>query len=213
MPTAPLPPFLPKDLEAFSQHIPDHVSEWFKYFCEVYEYAGSAETAVTDAKDEVNQSYLRSQALEQELVHSRREHELEKSQKDAVISYQKGQAQEITRELVKALKERDKAITLATPTVNTPLSVPVPEILTEKPTAPAARTPPPTVSASSHSTRISERLPDPDKFEGSRKDLRRFTHQIRDKIITNRDRFLTPQTRITYVTSRLGALPHAHIIP
>jgi hypothetical protein len=60
MPTVPLSPFLLKDLKAFSQYISDHVSEWFKYFCEVYKYAGSAETAVTDTKDKVNQSYLRS---------------------------------------------------------------------------------------------------------------------------------------------------------
>jgi hypothetical protein len=56
-------------------------------------------------------------------------------------------------------------------------------------------------------------LPDPNKFKGSRKDLHRFTHQIHDKMITNCDRFLTPQTRMTYVTSRLGALPYVHIIP
>ena len=62
-------------------------------------------------------------------------------------------------------------------------------------------------------TRLSERLPDPDKFEGDRKDFRRFASQIHEKMTVNRDRFPTPQSRMTYVTNRLKGAPYAQILP
>lgn len=60
---------------------------------------------------------------------------------------------------------------------------------------------------------LSERLPDPDKFEGDRTDLRRFVSQIHEKMTNNRDRFPTPQSRMSYVTNRLKGKPYAQVLP
>ncbi|KKF92157.1 Retrotransposable element Tf2 155 kDa protein type 1 [Ceratocystis platani] len=60
---------------------------------------------------------------------------------------------------------------------------------------------------------LSERLPDPAKFNGDKKDLRRFTSQIREKLSTNSDRFLMPQSRMAYVNNRLTGIPYAQVLP
>jgi hypothetical protein len=74
-------------------------------------------------------------------------------------------------------------------------------------------TPPSATPESSGSHVRSERLPDPEKFEGDRKDLRRFVSQIKEKLNVNRDRYPTPQSRMTYVTNRLKGAPYAQILP
>lgn len=68
-------------------------------------------------------------------------------------------------------------------------------------------------STVSESSRLSEKLPDPDKFEGDRSDLRRFISQIHEKLITNFDRFPTPQSRMSYVTNRLKGKPYSQVLP
>ena len=50
-------------------------------------------------------------------------------------------------------------------------------------------------------------------LDGDRKDLRRFTSQIYEKLSVNRDRYNTPQARMSYVTSRLTGVPYQQILP
>ena len=54
--------------------------------------------------------------------------------------------------MIKILKEKDRALTLATPVVNTPYSTPVPKPATKTKTAPlvGALAPPSTLSSSSN---------------------------------------------------------------
>ncbi|GKU11187.1 unnamed protein product, partial [Fusarium langsethiae] len=66
---------------------------------------------------------------------------------------------------------------------------------------------------STTSSYLSERIPDPDKFEGSRADLRRFRIAINEKLDVNRDRFPTAVSRVAYVNSRLGKEAHKLIHP
>jgi hypothetical protein len=70
--------------------------------------------------------------------------------------------------------------------------------------APASIDPPSAASAG-----LSERLPDPDRFDGDRKDLHRFVSQIKGKMNINLDHFLTPQARMAYVINRLKGAPYA----
>jgi hypothetical protein len=72
---------------------------------------------------------------------------------------------------------------------------------------------PPVTARPSEASRLSERLSDPEKFKGDRKDLRRFVSQIHEKLNTNRDRFPTPRSRMAYVTNRLSSDPYAQILP
>ena len=60
---------------------------------------------------------------------------------------------------------------------------------------------------------LSERLPDPDKFNGDRNDLRRFTAQIYTKLTVNVDRFPTAESRMAYVNGRLEGTPYKQILP
>jgi hypothetical protein len=62
--------------------------------------------------------------------------------------------------------ERDQARRLAAPTVNTPVSTPVHEPVAEKPVVAPVGASASITTPSSEATRLSERLPDPDKFEG-----------------------------------------------
>ncbi|KAM5521590.1 hypothetical protein FOXYSP1_15481 [Fusarium oxysporum f. sp. phaseoli] len=52
--------------------------------------------------------------------------------------------------------------------------------------------------------RLSERIPDPDKFKATRADLRRFHNAITEKLTVNRDRYPTAVSRMAYVNSRLN---------
>lgn len=213
MPSAPLPPFLPESLEAFTDHVTAHTPDWFKYCREAYEYIGRAEAVLNDIQEKALQSDLRVQALEKEISHLKHEHERQLDRLQGARDHQEEQLQRMTMKLVEALKERDQAISLATPIVVTPLSLPVPGIPAERATAPIPRTLTPTTTSAPESTRLSERLPDPEKFEGDRKDLRRFISQIHEKMKVNHDRFPTAQSRMTYVTNRLKGQPYAQILP
>jgi hypothetical protein len=64
-----------------------------------------------------------------------------------------------------------------------------------------------TLSAS-EITHQSERLPDPEKFEGKRADLRRFVSQIYEKMAVNRDRYPSVRSRMAYVTNRLAEVAY-----
>ena len=76
-------------------------------------------------------------------------------------------------------------------------------------TAPAAATAiPPTAKSTSVPRQLSARLPDPEKFSGNRKDLRRFVGQIQEHVQLNRDRLPTPASRMGYVINRLDGTPY-----
>lgn len=220
MSTVPRPPFLPDDLEQFTESLPNRTQEWYVYASTAYRYIETIQTAFADASDKAHQSALQLEALKHEIDHQSLRHQEELRLKDtalsessAVIRYQKEQLREWEDRYFKALEEKAQALRLALPTVNTSLSTPAPELLAEKPVANVPRTPPSTAAARSETSRPSERLPDPEKFEGDRKDLRRFVSQIHEKMNVNRDRFPTPQSRMTYVTNRLRGAPYSQILP
>jgi len=110
-------------------------------------------------------------------------------------------------------KDKEKALLAAIPTVITPDTTPGtghhaenPVDLTEGKATAVITTPP-------ASSKISERLPDPEKFDGNRKDLRRFTQQIYSKLTTNLDRFTSANSRLAYVASRLSGPAYELILP
>ncbi|TKA66112.1 hypothetical protein B0A49_10924 [Cryomyces minteri] len=216
----PQPPYLPDNEEDLMSSFENHAAQWFKYIRDAYDFLQHTQAAVIDAEEKATQANLQSQALEQQLKYAKEEnhdlkhrHEIEKSEQLAIISYQKEQHQEMERRYFEALKEKERAVLLAAPMVSTPLPTTVPESHAEKLQAPTTRTSPPVTSASSDTSRLSERLPDPDKFDGDRKDLRRFVSQIHEKMIANRDRFPTPQSRKSYVTNRLKGQPYSQVLP
>jgi hypothetical protein len=221
----PRPPYLPDAAEDLQgETFANNVSQWLTYILESYEYLKETDTAVTEAQNETNQAKLTAEALEQQVRHVTEEKnemqrhfatEIDKTRAklEAVIDYQKGQLQEKDQLYIEAIRAKDRAVALAAPTVGPPASLSVPELRAENPADYAKGTPPPITATPSESSRISERLPDPEKFKGDRKDLQRFVSQIHEKLIVNQDRFPTAASRCSYVTSRLSGPPYAQILP
>jgi len=216
--SVPRPPFLPQTFEEFAEHVTAHLEDWFNYCNAAYKYLEHAEGNFQSTESKLGAAELQVAQLKHENAQLKEEtsalqHELARDQ--GVRDYQEEQLQKMQQKLFDALKERDQAIAAATPLVTSPRSSPIPakEPIAKAPTAATlgTHTPPDSVSASS--TRLSERIPDPEKFEGDRRDLRRFVSQVYEKMKGNEDRFPTPQSRMRYVTSRLKGIPYEQILP
>jgi hypothetical protein len=210
---APLPPFLPGDPEEFSEHVASHGTEWYEYCRLAYEYIQKTESTVNEATQRAERSEAQFLELQREFTALEQRREREITELRAVQQYQKEQLHEKEQQYMKAAMERDQARRLAAPTVNTPVSTPVHEPVAEKPVVAPVGAPASITTPSSEAAGLSERLPDPDKFEGDRKDLRRFIAQIQEKMNVNLDRFPTPQSRMAYVNNRLKGAPYAQILP
>lgn len=59
----------------------------------------------------------------------------------------------------------------------------------------------------------SEKLPDPEPFDGKRSELQPFIASLRLKLLHNRDRFPTASERLTYAFSRLAGSARNQILP
>ena len=62
-------------------------------------------------------------------------------------------------------------------------------------------------------SRLSERFPNPDKFNGEKTDLQRFTIQMVAKMKANADRFPEPYSRIAYTLNRLSGKASCQVMP
>nr|CEG03375.1 unnamed protein product [Fusarium acuminatum CS5907] len=206
MTARPLPPFLPDNEESFQQHVPEHLNDWYNYFKSVYEYAEEAQKRISQLEDLLQNQ---EQTLRQTIT--------ERDRAQAQLEYSEQQS-------VKALKRKDedifearlaerRALDATRPTV-TPILISPENSTPAEPhvAAPMGTTPPPS-SRSAESASLTERLPDPDKFEGNRDDLRRFVSQIHSKLKANHDRFPTPFARMAYVTGRLTGRAYAQVLP
>jgi hypothetical protein len=223
--TIPRPPYLPDTVEDLhGENFTKNAHTWLAYILESYECLKQTDAAVSEAQEETNQVRLKVGALEhqvqflsEEKLELQRSFDVEinkaRAELKAVIHYQEEQLQKKENLYIEAIREKDKAIALAAPIVVTPVSYGISEQRTENAADHATRTPPPATATPSESSRVSERLPDPEKFNGDRKDLRRFVSQIQEKLTVNRDRFPTPASRCSYVTSRLSGSPYAQILP
>jgi hypothetical protein len=135
----------------------------------------------------------------------------------SIIDFQKTQyneqLQDTTQRLIKAEVAKERALAIAQPAVYTPSSATQPEPIIKNLADPALRKTTPLVTVPSESTRQSEKVPDPEKFNGQRSDLRCFISQIHEKMIVNQDQFPTPLSRMTYVNSCLSGTLYSQILP
>lgn len=124
MSEAPRPPFLPGNLEEFTEHATNHYSEWFEYYRLAYVYIEGTEPALVEAKEQANQSNLKFQASEREVNHLKekldalhREYEKTQARDQGIRDYQEELLQKMQQKYLDVLKERDQAINLTTPTL------------------------------------------------------------------------------------------------
>ncbi|KAK4183472.1 hypothetical protein QBC35DRAFT_418884, partial [Podospora australis] len=181
MATRPEPPAYPDTAAALVEHVSKHPEDWMFYLRNMNGYSVSIE--------EENATLLATISSLQ----------TENTRSNAVIDYQKEQLNERDeRNIERATKAAEKITRLEVEKVQL-LAAATPVPLAD--TAPGTATPAP--ASRNGSTSLSEKLPDPEKFDGSRANLRRFTQQVYGKMIANADRFPTPQGRLTYVAGRL----------
>jgi Domain of unknown function (DUF4939)/Zinc knuckle len=190
----PPPPITPDSYEAFEQHASGNLRAWFEY---------------------LQQSIAYSESLELQSIYLQEQSRKEKEGLQAVKDYQSHLISELQDKLATAVARERQALAIAVPTVNTPgTSEPLPTQLAEPASVPLYPTPsPPSTSHPYTDSHLSERIPDPPEFEGDRKDFSRFSSQIYTKLIINADRFLSPQSRLAYLTSRLKGPAFAQLLP
>lgn len=227
MPVIPQPPINPDSVSSFLEHVNAHPDDWMKYLRLAHEGLVEGESAAASLRVEVQR--YRDQTLRQaaqiELLEADRVKSVDKAvaetervrQDFLVMAMEKASA---IAKMDAALAERDRALakrdevplaihpTICLPALDTPSTS-----RTEPPVnTPVGTTLPPTFENAS-TAHLSERLPDPDKFDGDRKDLRRFVSQVHEKMKANKDRFPSAQSRMAYVTSRLKGAAYAQILP
>ena len=208
----PLPPYLPETQEQFVEHVVNHPTEWYQYCQAAYAYNDYAAGA-TELNEKFVLQGIRVTELEEKLQATQFENTKLQGKIESVAEQYTKQLESAQQKIVAAEVAKEKALTAAQPAVFTPPTASQPEPPVKTPADTPARAPPPAPSVSTESTRQSEKLPDPDKFNGERSDLRRFVSQIHEKLIVNRDRFPTPQARMAYVTNRLSGTPYAQVLP
>ena len=109
--------------------------------------------------------------------------------------------------------EKNAALTTAAPAIITPYTTPSCEPVAKPIIGNATGASLPIATAPSESSRLSKRLPNPNKFSGDKNDLRRFVTQIEQKMNVNADRFSTPTTRLAYVQNRLTGIAYDQVSP
>lgn len=206
MESRPEPPLQVENTEQLIQCVSENPLEWYHYIRNVQAYIAIGESEHATLRTELSRSQVQVQDLSREL-----------SAQQAIIQYQKKsyreELEEITSKWIRAEAEKEKALAIGIPAVYTPASPPVSARVAEATIDPPKGTTSPAAATPSEFSRISERLPDPKEFDGTRTDLRRFVQQIHAKMTTNQDRFPTTQSRLTYVAGRLIGRAYELVLP
>ena len=111
------------------------------------------------------------------------------SERDGIIRYQGEQLSASQQKITQLEIEKAQLVAAATPAVNTPQTVTVPaspaaaETHVDDLTRPAT----PATARRLGTSTLSEKIPDPKEFDGTRSDLRRFVQQIYGKMNANAD--------------------------
>ena len=226
----PTPPILPDNLEVFIQHVHDHPDLWYKFLTDVYHFADSQESENISLHQENASLTHELSQTRQELEQTRRE----KESSQTIQAYQSSELEKVREELkrssaneiraitrmenaleneAQARRSEAEAIKAALPTVNTPAtSDPITPDVKDNAVL-HGRTPTLTSPAPESSISRSEKIPDPEKFQGDRSQFDVFASKIREKMSVNYDRFPTAQSRLAYLSSRLEGRAYLHIQP
>lgn len=193
----PEPPSSPDSAEELLQSVQDNPEAWMFYLREINQHA-TIQTELAET------NRLKAEALATTV-----------GQHEAVIRYQKEQLQEERGLILRLEREKIQLATAAAPAVQTSPNEPMPplQVTAKDRSDHAAREATPATTPRSETASLSERHPDPDKFDGSSQDLRRFTAQVSAKMTANADRFPTTTSRLIYVAGRLSGKAYDLILP
>ena len=193
----PEPPSTPDSAEALVAEVQRDPDAWLLYLRNNHQYLQSLEGRLSDAR-----------TTEQEL-------QISVAERDGIIRYQKEQLAADQRQITQLEVEKSHLAIAASPAVQTPreaTALPLratAEARADDPTRPPTPVTPPRSGTAS----LSEKIPDPKEFDGTRSDLRRFVQQIYGKMNANADRFPLATNRMTYVAGRLTGSAYALMLP
>ena len=184
MPPAPQPPILPDSEAEFTTHLQQNAPSWYQYCRAAYEYIRQQEDLNAALRGHIESLSEQAEAAESGSAHFR--------SNLSSLNRQNIQLQGIIDYKERQYKELHQQYVEA--------------LVKQRQTRPME-------TMAQETPHLSERLPDPDRFDGDRKDLRRFVSQIREKMNVNQDRFNTPSSRMAYVTNRLHGMAYNQILP
>ena len=200
----PDPPSSSDSPEDLANHVSQHPADWLLYLRNINSYASILEEEVESLRSTVTNHETAIASLRTTI-----------SEQEGVIKYQVNRYNEDTekktQEIIKLEVEKLHLLNAAVPAIITPPAEL--KVSTETPADVTPRTNMLTPVSRSESSHLSERIPDPKEFDGTRSDLRRFTQQIYGKMKTNADRFPTATTRLAYVAGRLTGKAYELILP
>ena len=181
----PNPPLSTDSVELLSTSFRNSPEEWLQYLSSSFNYTTGLQDTITTLRNEADVARLATQ----ESI----------AQRDGVVEYQREQIESLQRRNVDLEIDVRRLSAAASPANQSTSATNTPP--TELETAPT--------TAVLHTTPVSlkEKQPDPKEFDGTRKDLRRFTQQV------NGDRFPTPTHRLVYVAGRLTGRAYELILP
>ncbi len=202
---SPRPPSYPGSLQEFLQHVNESPETW-------YDYISLADSQLNQLASNIVD--LRTQSANKDTQLANKGSEIQKL--TLQLEFRQADYDRLQQKLINAEKEKDLAITqtqaTAIPNVRFLPTTPTPTSAEALPAAPLP-TPPLASYEASENSRTSERIPDPEKFDGDRNDLSRFVDQISAKLTVNRDRFPSSRERKVYVVNRLSGLAYQQIRP
>jgi Domain of unknown function (DUF4939) len=222
MSARPAPPILPQNASSFEKHAREHLPDWFNYCRQAYAYMDSQDIQINKLNQQITAQDQKI-ATQDPIIAAQDQEIAAREQTITALEAKVLEGVIIERTLLAQLKDKDAQIIEATVTARLARQAGLPTVraltpdasrfLAEEAPAPHLGTPAPPAAESAASSRLSEKLPDPDKFDGTRSDLRRFLQQIHAKMSSNADRFPSAASRLTYVAGRLTGKAYNLILP
>jgi TolA-binding protein len=160
----PMPLFLPESEEQFTEHVAANPQVWYYYCQAAYLYIEKHGNTLDESTEQSTRLQIRITDLEEQLYSVKQDN----VKLSSIIDFQKTQyneqLQDTTRRLIEAEVAKERALAIAQPAVYTPPSTTQPEPIIKNSADPTLRKTTPLVTAPSESTRQSEKVPDPEKF-------------------------------------------------
>ena len=204
---APTPPILPASREEFEHHFKNHAELWLQYLQDSYTWINSRPT--TDGVEQrLLELQIRNEQLQEELGNAKEKESAAVHQ----LAYVEHRLDQKEQQLQEAKIDLQRALEARMPTVTVSDAIAAAATAEGKTATPVGANLPPTPRTASPS-RLSEKLPDPERFQANRADYRRFRDAITEKMTINADRYNSPASRIAYTNSRLISDAYAHIQP
>ncbi|KAG7002905.1 hypothetical protein FocnCong_v000908 [Fusarium oxysporum f. sp. conglutinans] len=207
MPAHPTPPTLPRDRAEFEAHYAKDPDKWYQYLSDAYAWMKEQESNQVAADRKLVELQVQVETQQEEILNLQNTLQAVQIEKSAAMmqrSWVEDRLDKKEKELEAARDEARQAIASRLPTVSALTPSATPDPLAKTQAAEIVGAAPPPTTRSTASAYLSERLPDPEKFEATRADLRRFRDAITEKLTVNEDRYPTAVSRMAYVNSRLN---------